>query len=272
MQALPEKIVFAIDLGSEMEAMHTKSRSRMQMVKLAVSLIVQLKAAMPTKPAARGTQFAVCTFGGEAGCEWLTNVGRTARFSQDSDEVLATVNSLQLSSLDPSRTFDLSLLVDMLRSNCSGSPGDAVHHVIMFFGRSQVLPALPSTPILSDFLCSPFVVFDVMYLHDPVGEGETMVREIFNMLADLHPAIGVPGCGKFHSFMFARSGKGLGFMQDVAMISSHPAIRRPQVENMQALLSLDWSAPAHAIQEAEVCDNGSDNDGDFVVTAASPVY
>ena len=258
--SLPEKIVLAIDFTSEMGALFTKSKTKLQIVVQALKMFITLKSTTYTK---EPTQFALVSLS-PSGPQW------TVDFTADTNYLLSAIDGLTVAQPGEDKVLDISVFLQLVQehfyqhNSSAPSPSSGMFgtffRVVCIFGRSNQIPIYSmGRDCHAELLQHPGFGLDILYLHQKPNANNS-VREIFDVLGKTD----VVNSATCPNYFFARHHKAQLVMRDVAMLLQHPGLRRPQPKNfdsMKELLRHGVTAPsevegAHALPHVHAVGSG----------------
>jgi hypothetical protein len=229
---VPERIIFCLDLTDESHAHEfskfKKGPSRFDTMKYALRSFVQIKQKMSSRH-----EYALCAL--KTTTIWCQD------FTSNIDQFLGAL--MKLDYQQKFEAFDFASLFETIMIKCPEifeekcmqpqSSQSSVHilppfvyRVILFYARSDVIPAIGSAKeSCLKLLKSPYFFFDVLYLHAKPSK-ETHPQAIFDFLSEFQSTGHSLNNIRKSSFMFNDTANLKRFYLHVGQLLAHP-LQRP---------------------------------------------
>jgi len=255
-RTFPERIIFCIDVDSEMDSTEISkakrgNATRLDLVKLSIRYFIFMKQKMNA-----ADQFAICTL--TSGTVWFQDL------TSDEDLLLRKITALQTQESFPS--FDMGSLFEIINmkfpflaqeqcttdstisstniSNCSKPPFDCVYRVIFIYSRSNVIPHFEydrAKKMRDNILRAPNFFFDLIYLHAKPSH-DNRPQDVYDFLVSKGLEESAIDDESENSYMFENSLSQIKFLKNFTYLLAHPLQRPKQSSALRTFLSPQMNA------------------------------
>lgn len=232
---LPERIIFAIDLNSEMRDIDSGTAQgeerwpKMTLVKDAIKIFVHSKLALSDRH-----QFALCVLKNSP--SWLlTMTGNKDSFFKAVDSLVASETEF--------KELEVAPLISMAEQVVRDSPGYTVR-VIVVYARTTVIPTLSCPP---DRVTNTFPLFenprfslDALFLHRPSPQSppanQNNAQSNTARAQDVYDVLTALDGSQHRGYFFAVSNRREAFFTNFASLLAHPQQRFSQGNQISKLV------------------------------------
>jgi len=177
---VPERIIFFIDLTSEMDSLEfnrgkATKYTRLDLVKSALKSFVQLKQKMNPEH-----QYGICIM--TESSSWYCDP------TEDTSIFLSKLNNL--STAQEFNSFNVSSIFDLMNARypdiitTRAQDPSHIYRVIFIYSRSNVLPLFSTKELANKFLDSPVFFFDCLYLHQKPTK-DNRPQEVYDKITEI---------------------------------------------------------------------------------------